>query len=788
MGLLSRSIFREVANSALLGTILFTFVLFLQRVGRLFEILVRSSAPPSTVAYLFGLAIPFTLTFTVPLGVLVGVLIALSRMSSDGEIIGLRAAGVPSRKVIAPVLLFAVLGTLVTATASLWLTPYSTWRTYKVLNQLVAAELTAEVQPRVFEEQFPNRILYVSDVIPGAGAVTRWRNVFIADLTPPEEQQKEDHDRGQGPRITVASDAIAVPDVARNLIQLSLQNGASYEAGKDITQYYITTGRKGDQILEATKPNEVKAKSFTEIDTIPLYRIAYHDPTLEPDKVIEARIELHQRLALPPACFLLALIGIPLGVSSRKGGKSAAFVLTVALAFIYWMGLIGANGLAKQHRLPVGVAMWIPNVIFAAFGIILIVRLERPGDRDWIGMVTDWIAIAWARLRGSIRGTPLPMRSIPRKWRLFLAPQVIDTYVLYTFLFYFAVLLVSFVLMTQVYTFFELLSDIVKNHIAMTRVFTYLFFLTPQLIYDAAPVSVLVAVLITFGILTKNNEITAFKASGISLYRLALPVLTAAFVLSGGLFAFDHYYVPQANRKQDAIRKEIKGKPVQTYLHPERQWVFAPGSKDNPHIYYYRYLDPVQKVMVGPQVFQLDPASFRLRKHIAAERARWEPTLGTWIFENGWARDFTGPGEKFFNFTGEATAFRELEERPDYFLQEVLQDQQMNFQQLADYIRDLQRTGIDTITLQVRFYRKFALPLFALVMALISAPFAFLAGSRGATAGVGVSFAIAIAYWSIGKLFEQLGDVSLLPAALAAWSPDVLFAMAGLYFFTRMRT
>jgi LPS export ABC transporter permease LptG/LPS export ABC transporter permease LptF len=787
MGLISRSIFREVTSSALLGTLLFTFVLFLQRVGRLFEILVRSSAPPPTVGYLFALAIPFTLTFTVPLGVLVGVLIALSRMSSDGEITAMRAAGIPSRKVIAPVLTFALLATLLTATASLWFTPYSTTKTYKVLNKLVAAELTAEVQPRVFEEQFPNRILYVGDVIPGA--VTRWRNVFIADLTPAEEQQKkEDHDRGEGPRVTVASDAIAVPDVQRNIIQLSMQNGITYEVGKDVAQYFTTSGKAAEQILEATKRNEVRAKPFTELDTIPLYNIAYHDPKLEPDKVIEARIELHQRLALPPACFLLALIGIPLGVSSRKGGKSSAFVLTVALAFIYWMGLIGANGLAKQHQLPVGVAMWIPNAVFAVLGIVLLIRLERPGDRDWIGMATDWIASAWIRIRGILPGAPSYARSRRRTWRIFLVPQVVDTYILYSFTFYFLMLLVSFVLMTHVYTFFELLSDIVKNHIAMERVFTYLFFLTPQLIYESTPISVLVAVLITFGILTKHNEITAFKACGISVYRLSIPILALALLLSGGLFAFDHFYVPGANRKQDAIRKEIKGRPVQTYLHPERQWVFAPGSHDDPRIYYYHYLDPAQKVMVGAQVFELDPANFRVRKHISAEKARWEPALQAWIFENGWSRDFTEPQQKFFNFSGQATTFKELTERPDYFLQEVLQDQQMNFQQLAAYIRDLQRNGIDTITLQVRFYRKFAVPLFAVVMALISVPFAFLAGNRGAMAGVGVSFAIAIAYWSIGKLFEQLGDVNLLPAAIAAWSPDVLFAMAGLYFFTRMRT
>ena len=168
MGLLFRAIFREVAKSAIFGAALFTFVLFLQRVGKLFEILVRSSAPPATVAHLFVLAIPFTLSFTMPLGVLVGVLIALSRMSSDGEIIALRAAGVPSRKVIPPVLVFATLAMLITASASLWLTPYATWKTYKVLNQLVAAELTSEVQPQVFDEGFPNRILYISDVTPGS--------------------------------------------------------------------------------------------------------------------------------------------------------------------------------------------------------------------------------------------------------------------------------------------------------------------------------------------------------------------------------------------------------------------------------------------------------------------------------------------------------------------------------------------------------------------------------------------------------------------------------------------
>src|SRR5579862_6443476 len=164
MRLLSRAIFREIFTSALLGCVLFTFVLFLQFAKPLFEFLVKSSGPPRTVAYLFALVLPQALPFAIPLGVLVGVLIMLSRMSADGEITAMRATGIPGRRVSPPILAFGFLAMLVTAAASLWLTPWSIRERYRVLNQLVAGELTAAVHERIFEEQFPNNILYVGDV------------------------------------------------------------------------------------------------------------------------------------------------------------------------------------------------------------------------------------------------------------------------------------------------------------------------------------------------------------------------------------------------------------------------------------------------------------------------------------------------------------------------------------------------------------------------------------------------------------------------------------------------
>lgn len=771
MRILSRYVFREIVSSALLGTLLATFVIFLRGVDKYFELLVRSSAKTGTVLWLFALALPPVLPLTVPFGVLVGILIGLGRLSTDGEITAMRAAGVSSRVVIPPVLTFALLATILTATASLWLTPRAVRQSVKILNKLEAEQLTADIQPRVFEEQFPNTILYVGDVRPGPVAV--WKNVFLADLTPPEERSIGLRDKAQGPRITVAAEAIAVPDLPHNRIQLSLRGASTHEVNKEGVaddSFYPT----GEQVLDAAPPKPVAVQPFPEMNTGELKGYSRTGPNW-----IEARIELHRRLSLPLACIMLALVGIPLGVSSRKGGKSSGYVTALFLAFFcYHLASIALIGMAKQRALPVEVAVWTPDAAFMIAGLILIARLERPGDRDLVGSLRGWLTAGYHRLRPRFTSPEVGDKGRVR-W-MPLVPQLLDTYVLTSFLFYFAVLLASFVLMTEVYNFFELLGDIIRNGIAMSRVFTYLFFLTPMLIYDTLPISVLVAVLVTFGVLTKHNEVTAFKACGISLHRLAIPVLATSGAFSAGLFAFDHFYIPDANRKQDALRNEIKGKPSQTYLHPERRWIFGKGSR----IYYYKFFDNLQNVMGNVSVFELDPKTFDLRREISAERAQWQPAMHTWIFQSGWVRQVRPA--TFTRF--QVMTFPELDEPPDYFLKELKQDKQMNFYELEAYIGDLQQSGFDTIRLRVQLYKKFSVPLFALIMATISIPFGFLVGNRGAMAGIGVSIGIAMAYWGVGKLFEQIGNANQLPPGLAAWSPDVLFAMAGTYLLLRMRS
>lgn len=774
MGILSRTIFFEVASSALLGSLLFIFVLFLQKAGQLFSILVSASTTPETVGYLFLLLLPATMPLTLPLGALVGTLIALGRMSSDGEIMALRAAGVPAWRVVWPVAAFGLLAMAATAGCSLGLTPWSNAEMVRVINGLGAAQMTAEIQPRVFEESFPNRVLYIGDVLPGKPA--RWRNVFIADLTPPSEDKNSAQAKAEGPRVTIATEAVVMVDELRNRLQLSLLNGATYEAAADPNEYRTMSFPRGEQELASRERREVKAKNYIATPTMELIAERHSGG-------VEARLELHQRFALPLACVLLALTGLPLGVSSRKGGKSTAFVVTVLFALFYYMTLISLIGLAREGRVGPAFAVWAPDVAFALAAAFLLLRLERPHDLSLPERMGGWLGELWQRWRQNGGAGFLVPRSVSHT-RLFFLPQVIDAYIVTSFTFYFLTLLFSFVMLTEFFNFFELLGDVFKNQIPMSELFRYLFFLAPKLIYDAAPVSVLVASLVTFGVMAKNNEITAMKACGVSLHRLAAPVLVASTVLSGLLFLFDYGVATRANLIQDALRSKIKGNPVQTYLTPDRKWIFGRGSR----IFYYKYLNETDNVLGGVSVYELDPRSFRMHRHIYAERARWEPSLKAWVFQNGWVRDVRPKQDSFRLFQGETATFSELDETPSWFLKEVKTYKQMNYLQLDDYIAELRQSGFSTVPLQVQYHKKFSVPLFALVMALLSVPFAFLTGTRGAMTGVGVSFGVAIAYFALNYFFEQLGNVGQLPPEVAAWSPDALFALAGVYLLTRMRT
>jgi lipopolysaccharide export LptBFGC system permease protein LptF len=172
---------------------------------------------------------------------------------------------------------------------------------------------------------------------------------------------------------------------------------------------------------------------------------------------------------------------------------------------------------------------------------------------------------------------------------------------------------------------------------------------------------------------------------------------------------------------------------------------------------------------------------------VTAERAHWSNQLGRWLYEQGWERSLNGAAiENYRQF--DVATFPELAEQPAYFKKEIKQSSEMSYEELRRYIHDLEQSGFDVVRLRVQLQKKIAYPLITLVMAVLAIPFALTAGKRGAVAGIATAIGIGVVYWTISGLFEAMGNLSQLPPAVAAWSPDVVFAFIGGYLILRIPT
>jgi LPS export ABC transporter permease LptG/LPS export ABC transporter permease LptF len=778
--ILTRYILGEILSHAVIGCVIFTFILFMKELPRILEMVVHNSSTFVSVVEVFLFTLPNFFMLTIPMAVLVGVLLGYSRLAADSEVIAMRASGLGIGYFVRVASIVAVGGTLLGLVNALVLAPRAN-QAILAMNKELASQASYEIEPRVFDEDFHNFVLYVQDVRAGTGAAN-WRQVFMADTTD-----------STNPQITTASSATVSNDSTQELL-VRLRDGARHETvALQPQQYNISTFDFTDLPLASGQQSDVHlGRMDTDIYAMPMSKLRQRSHAPDGKRF---RIEMHKRFAYPAACLVLMLVGVPLGVTSRRGGKSFAWIFTIVLVFIYYLLSSTGVALGKQNWISAFFAVWSANLLFAVGGLFLLWQMATGGRV--LNAITSWTS----RLQNSEAEAPAkpysgplsgPLSRFQRRRKHIRArnvfPRILDEYVVREFVGTFFLVLAGFVMLMLVFTFFELIGDILRNHITLTLIGEYLLNLTPSMLYLITPLAVLIAVLVTFGVLNRNSEIIAMKACGISLYRLVIPIVSIAAMLSVSLFLFDQFYLPQANRRQEALRNIIKGRPPQTVLHPEENWIFGEPHPGEPgRIFYYKFFDYDRNEFANLSLFEFDPATFALSRRIFAARAAWDEKSGAWRFLNGWQRDITAANiTDYHEFT--QTSFAEIHEAPSYFKKEKLQSQEMNFGQLNRYIGDLRQSGFDTMRLQVELWHKLAYPLMAMVMAVLAIPFALLMGRRSSLTGVAVAIAVTLVYIVFNDLFEGLGNVNYLPAALAAWSADIFFGLVGGYLLLKTPT
>ena len=782
---IDKLLIKAVIGPFVIAAVVLTFVVFAHDMGRLSELLITRNASLESVAMICASILPGILIFSLPLAFVIGLLIGLSGLSSESQIIALRACGVPLRRLLVPLMFLGALVGVSTGVLSIYLLPRS-MDLLRILKERVSLrQATAQVEPRVFNEDFPNIVFYLDDL-----SVDRqqWDRVFLADNSDPKR-----------PRIILAREGTWVTDQEAARLQLHLRNGTIYQidpqdSSHDNVSIFSATDIPVDLrlragLLSADSGSADTPRRAPELSTLELWKGT--GPGTSAEERLEQLIQLHRRLAIPFSVVPFGLLGLTFGTSMKKGGRTSGFVLSLALVLTFFVLFMNGLRLASVGTVPPWLGAWGANMILSVLGFSLLTNAERASSllhrlsgwhwKPWLIRIGK--SLHFDTIREKIRRADDAVIASTSRIARIRFPRIIDAYVSRSYVIYFLWSAIVCGTLFIVLTVFDLLDDIIRNRIPVFYVFQYLFFLIPQVLMLVVPMSVLLAILISFGILEKHSEVTALKAGGWSLYRIALPVVLITTMVCAGLYFLQDRILPHANMRQDSIRHVIKGRPAQTFMRPQRKWIFG----ENGRIFNYEYYDAGRSLFVGLNVFEIDLNRLSMLRRMHASRATIRAD-GKWTLEDGWVRDFGNQTNGFRAFREEFAAFPE---KASYFQKEIFEPEEsskLTYSELSNYINYLHKSGYNATELQVELNKKISFPLSCMVMALIGLPFSFSMGKKGALVGITVSVVIAISYWGIFSVFEQMGAYGMLIPLLAAWAPNILFSAAGLLLLLLVRT
>jgi LPS export ABC transporter permease LptG/LPS export ABC transporter permease LptF len=777
-GILDRYITRELILPFLLGLVVFTFLLMIQPLADYSEQLIAKGVSWGIVARVLATLLPQALAVTIPIALLIGLLIGLGRLSADRETVAMQACGISVYRLLRPVLLLALMTWGVTSYIMIEAVPTANQTFREIVFGIISARAENEIKPRVFFEDFPTRVLYVGDAPTGGG----WRECFLADTSRPNQ-----------PTVFTAQACRLAIDRDKRTVDLVLVRGARHGATlSDPAKYEVA---RFAELILGLDPNTVfRATEILKGDnemTIPELEARAAELRRQGLSTHGPMMALHRKFALPAACLVLAVIGLGLGVQHGRGGKLAAFVPGIGVVFVYYVIQYLGQQMAKGQLVPPWLAVWAPNLVLGVAGGVLLLWRARSADKP----IRLTLPARWKLSRGRAAepAGAVPAGPAPRGTRVVVvirlpvwhlpAVRLLDTYVMKLSLKVASLTFIGLLGIFYISTFIDLSDKLFKGQTTGAMLAEFFYYQTPEFVFFIVPLTVLIGVMVTIGILTKNSELVVMQACGISLYRVAVPLVALAILASGSMFLLQDRVLPYSNRRAQALRHVIRGGTPRTFDVVNRKWLVARDGS----IYNYTFYDQRRRELNGLSIYEFDKSRGDLVRRVYVGHAGFTPaSTQTWKGTDGWVREFA----KGTDLTAFVTfPSRDLRlEPPDYFATESEAPDRMTYAQLERYIADLSSSGVNVVPQTVALYRKISFPFVTLIMTLIAVPFAVTTGKRGALYGIAVGIVLAVVYWIAINAFGAVGSAGMMPPMLAAWAPNLIFGAGAAYLLLTVRT
>jgi len=357
--LLDRYIFTELLSPFSISLGALCFVMLTRELLRLVELLVSKGVGIMAVLQVFAHLMPSFFVLTLPIAGIVASITAFGRLSFDKELVAMQTAGLSLMRLARSVLLFALLVFGLTLWLAQWGQPWSSTNLKKVALNLLRDQLVLALERGTFNEPIPKIMIYVPDGILDQATT----GIFVSD-----ERKTDD------PRIIVAQEYEVIMDTSNDQVALRLQHGVIHSRPNQADQYEQVSFSSYDLKLPLNQSGYSATEERPSYDAIiaQLTQSQWRDPS-----ALRRLMEYYKDLAFPTASLVFCLLGVPVGIASKRSGRIGGFAVGVLVVIVYYMLNIACEFLVTTANLPPFAGAWIPNGIFSLTTVVWFYIMSR---------------------------------------------------------------------------------------------------------------------------------------------------------------------------------------------------------------------------------------------------------------------------------------------------------------------------------------------------------------------------------------------------------------------------
>lgn len=385
MNIIHRYIFTETLKIFVLSTMFLTMVMFLDKAMFMTELILNRGMTVLEVGQMVLYISPIFLSTTIPISVLMAAVVTFNQFSADNEFVVMKSCGWSFMYLIRPVLIFSFLAYIATNIIIFYALPVGNQALKQMIFNIVKTRANINIKPNVFNRDFDSIVLMVKEKTGQNG----FKGVFIADTS----------NKGLT-KIILSEEGYIVTDPANLRIQLQLRNGSIHDLARQSEDYQIMKFDRYDLTLDIPGTNELKKKKILKPREMSVseLRQQIRDDEKGNWKDEMAKVELSKRFSIPLTCILFGIIGVPLGITSRRSGKSGGFIFVIFIVLMYYVSLVLLQNLGRSGRLNPYFSVWIPNLVLFIFTIYVSYKTQREIPFRTLNKINEIITLFWEYL------------------------------------------------------------------------------------------------------------------------------------------------------------------------------------------------------------------------------------------------------------------------------------------------------------------------------------------------------------------------------------------------------